>query len=92
MKQKRDIDLDKALFEEPVFEESVKERTLSQKFIVAILAILGGCSVIIEMTTPLFIVFIWTRLFGFYGFSSYLLYLIGFLASVYRAIKIGFLK
>lgn len=67
-------------------------RTPYQNFIVIILAILGGCSSLIEMATPIFLCLIWVKLFGFYGLGTYLLYSIGFLATVFRAIKIGFLK
>jgi hypothetical protein len=73
-------------------EEEKLRRTPYQNFIVIILAVLGGCSVLIEMVTPLILIFIWVKLFGFYGWGSYLFYIIGFLATTYRAIRIGFLK
>ena len=73
-------------------EEEKLKRTPFQNFIVSILAILGGCSVLVEMITPILLVFFWVKLFGFYGWGSYLMYGIGLLASTYRAIKIGFLK
>lgn len=72
--------------------KETKSRTTSQNLMIAFLAVLGACSVLIEIVTPLFLVFFWVKLFGFTGFGSYLMYIIGILATVYRIIHIGFLK
>ena len=68
------------------------KRTPYQNFIVIILAVFGACSALFEMITPLLLVFFWIKLFGFTGYGSYLMYFAGFLATVFRAIKIGWLK
>ena len=76
---------------EKIKEEDSK-RTAYQNFIVILLAVLGGCSVLIEMLTPILLILIWTKLFGFYGVGSYIFYSIALLAVVYRSIKVGYLK
>jgi len=69
-----------------------KNRTTSQNLMIIFLSILGACSVLIEIITPLLLVFFWVKLFGFTGFGSYLMYVIGLLGTVYRIIRVGWLK
>jgi len=57
-----------------------------------ILGILGGIDAVIYMFTPLLISIIWASLRGLDEFGSYFFYIIGALATVFRAIKIGWMK
>ena len=72
--------------------KETKDRTTSQNLMIIFLATLGACSIIFEIVTPLLLVFFWVKLFGFTGFGSYLMYIIGLLGTVYRIIRIGWLK
>ena len=56
------------------------------------LAILGGINVIIDVATPIVLVLMWQRIFGLANFGAYLFYTMGLLASVFRGIKIGWMK
>jgi len=62
------------------------------KFITIILAILGGINVTIEMFTPIILAVLWIRLAGLDLWTSYLFFGLGLFATLFRAIKIGFLK
>jgi len=62
------------------------------KLKIIILAILGGADVIINIVTPILLVFMWLKLSGFTDWGSYIFYGIGLLASLFRAIRIGWLK
>ena len=52
-----------------------------------LIAILGGCNVIITVTTPMILSFIWLQLTPTPNWSAYLFLLVGFGASFFRAIK-----
>jgi len=62
------------------------------KFKTIILAILGASDVIINIITPILLVFVWISLSGFKDWGSYILYGVGLLATIFRAIRIGWLK
>jgi len=62
------------------------------KFNTIMLAILGGISVTIEMFTPIILSVLWMRVAGLGIWTSYLFFGLGLLATLFRAIKIGFLK
>jgi hypothetical protein len=57
------------------------------------LAILGGIETTFYIFTPIIIAAIWISIdFGIGGWSSNLIFGIGLLSTLFRAIKIGFLK
>ena len=62
------------------------------KFLIAILAILGGIEVVFSIMTPIIVAIFWIYLVGLSEWSSYLFIIVCFLATLFRAIKIGFLK
>lgn len=62
------------------------------KFLTIILAILGGIEVVFYLATPIIIGIFWIYLIGLVGWTSYLFLIICLLATLFRAIKIGFLK
>ena len=56
------------------------------------LATLGGVDVTVTMITPILLVLFWQNLFGLNSFGSYLIFILCLLATLFRAIKIGFMK
>ena len=56
-----------------------------------ILAILGGINVTFSMFTPIMIAAIWIEVSGI-NWMSYLVFGLGLLATLFRAIQVGFLK
>lgn len=62
------------------------------KLLKILLAILGGVEVVFYMVTPILIAVIWVTLFSFESLGNYVVYITGLLASVFRGIKIGWLK
>ena len=57
------------------------------------LAVLGGIDAVITMVTPIILVTLWINEVNiFNGWKFYLLMGIGLLATLFRAIKIGFMK
>jgi len=62
------------------------------KFMLVLLAILGGVEVVFYIFTPIIIGAIWVYLFGLNVWTSYFLFGICLLASLFRAIKVGWLK
>lgn len=62
------------------------------KFKKIILSILGGIDVTFYMFTPILIAVLWVRLSTLENWTEYFIYGIGLLATIFRAIKIGFLK
>jgi hypothetical protein len=57
-----------------------------------LLAILGGIDVFLVVSTPMFIYFFWILFFGFNNFSSWILLGVTVLSSMFRAIKVGWMK
>jgi len=57
-----------------------------------LLAILGGIETVFYMVTPILISLIWVNISSFNSFGTYTMYSAGLLASVFRGIKIGWLK
>lgn len=62
------------------------------KFKKIILSILGGIDVTFYMFTPILIAVLWVRLSTLENWTEYFIYGIGLLSTIFRAIKIGFLK
>jgi len=56
------------------------------------LSILAGIETTFYMFTPIILASLWVRVFGFESFGSYLIYSIGLLSTLFRAIKIGWLR
>jgi len=54
-----------------------------------LLAIIGGCSVIIDILTPLAIALFWGFFFNLSNTASVIVLVIGGLASIFRGIKVG---
>lgn len=54
-----------------------------------LLAIFGACSVLIEIMTPLAVTILWGLYFNLSNFASQVVLVIGGLATLFRAIKIG---
>ena len=61
------------------------------KFILVILAILGGIETVFYIFTPIAIVVLWTSIVGFNNWTSYFCYGMGILATIFRGIKIGWM-
>jgi len=57
-----------------------------------LLSILGGIDVTFKMFTPALISIVWIELVNMSGVYMYLLLSLGMLATLFRAIKIGWLK
>jgi len=62
------------------------------KILKIILAVLGGCSVLVEIMTPLAVAILWGWYFNLSNSFDVLVLIIGGLATLFRAIKIGFMK
>ena len=62
------------------------------KLLKIIIAILGGIDAVFSIGLPILVSLLWIRIGGLIGWSSYVLLSAGILASVFRSIKIGFLK
>lgn len=55
-----------------------------------LLSIIGGMNVLVTIASPILIILIWLAIFGKEGhWSSYIFLLIGWGASIFRAIKSG---
>ena len=57
-----------------------------------ILSVLGGFSALIDLMTPLAVAIVWIYYFDFSEFISKFIIMVGGFASIFRAIKIGFIK
>ncbi|HDK42722.1 MAG TPA: hypothetical protein ENG87_05040 [Candidatus Pacearchaeota archaeon] len=62
------------------------------KFTLILLAILGGVEVLFYIITPIVLVIIWTSITGFNYWTSYFFFGLGLLATIFRGIKIGWMK
>jgi hypothetical protein len=62
------------------------------KILKILLAILAGCDVVIRIMTPLAVVLFWAFFFGLDQTLFTFFIIIGGLASLFRGIKIGFIK
>jgi len=56
------------------------------------IAIFGGIDAVMYMITPLILVVLWVNVSGLVNFSSYFFYGIGLVATIFRGIKIGWMK
>ncbi len=57
-----------------------------------LLSIIGGVDVVFYTITPILISVIWAKLFGISEIGAYVMYGAGLISSVFRGIKIGWLK
>jgi len=57
-----------------------------------ILAIMCGIEAVFYIISPILIVLIWIGLSGFNYWGDYILFAVGLISSVFRGIKIGWLK
>lgn len=57
-----------------------------------LLAILGACDVVIYIITPIILLALWINVFGLRGIGFYILFGVGLLATIFRGIKIGWMK
>lgn len=55
-------------------------------------AIIGACSVLIDIMTPIAIALFWGLFFGLSNLASIVVLVIGGFATIFRAIKIGWWK
>jgi hypothetical protein len=62
------------------------------KFKKVLLAILGAIDVVASILTPILLVLVFVKVFGFNSFGSYLLYTVGILSGFYKSIKVGWMK
>jgi hypothetical protein len=57
-----------------------------------LLAILGGIDVTISIFMPIIIAALWVSVAGLDNWSAYFFYALGLLSTLFRAIKVGWLK
>lgn len=57
-----------------------------------ILSILGGIEVTFTMFTPIILAALWVTVSSLENWTEYFIYGIGLLATLFRAIKLGWLK
>ena len=57
-----------------------------------LLAILAGVETTFYMFTPIIISTLWVNMFSLESFGSYLIITLGLLSTLFRAIKIGWMK
>ena len=63
------------------------------KFEISILAIIGGIETLFYIISPILLVNIWLRIYGQnMNWVNALILFIGLISTLFRAIKIGFLK
>jgi hypothetical protein len=62
------------------------------KFKTIVLSILGGIDVTISIFTPVILAALYVTIFGLIDWKGYFFYGIGLLATLFRAIKVGWLK
>lgn len=62
------------------------------KFVLVFLSILGGCEVVFYIFTPMILSVLWISIVELSSWTFYFLFMLGFMATIFRAIKIGFLK
>lgn len=62
------------------------------KKIKSLLAILGGVDVVVYVATPIMLALLWVKMFGLNDWGSYLFYGLGLVATIFRGIKIGWMK
>ena len=62
------------------------------KLLKVIIATLGGIDAVFTIGLPILVSLLWIRISGLVGWSSYVLLSAGILASIFRSIKIGFMK
>lgn len=62
------------------------------KFKIIVLSILGGIDVTINIFTPILLAALWVTVGGLDNWTGYFFYGIGLLATLFRAIKVGWLR
>ena len=62
------------------------------RFMKALIATLGGINVVFSIFVPIAVSLLVIKSWDLSGFGSFLIMLIAILSSIYRAIKIGWMK
>ena len=63
------------------------------KFTLILLSIIAGMDVLVRIITPIFLIWLWLSIFGIPNhWSTYVFIFIGIGATLFRAIKIGWIK
>ena len=62
------------------------------KFKIIVLSILGGIDVTINIFTPILLAALWVAIGGLDNWTGYFVYSICLLATLFRGIKVGWLK
>jgi hypothetical protein len=62
------------------------------KIITIFLAIIGGVDVVMTIVTPAILILLWIKIFGITDTKSVILLIITLVSTLFRAIKIGYLK
>jgi len=62
------------------------------KFLLILLSILGGIEVVFYVITPIIIAIFWVSIIGLYNWTSYFFFIMCLLATIFRGIKIGWMK
>jgi len=62
------------------------------KFNKILLAILGAIDVVMYMVTPIFLAVLWYSVVEVIDWKIYFFFTLGLFATLFRAIKIGFMK
>jgi hypothetical protein len=57
-----------------------------------LLGILGAVEVVFSIFTPIAVAILWIKMTNYQGLGSYFIYLLGLFSSIFRAIKVGWLK
>lgn len=57
-----------------------------------LLATIGGVEAVFNMALPILVAFLWIKSVNWQGWSAIALLVVGFIASIFRAIKIGWMK
>ena len=65
---------------------------LNKVFLKIILSVLAGIGTTFYLITPILISTLWVAVFGINNVGSYLIYGIGLLTTLFRGIKIGWMK
>ena len=68
--------------------DSVQEN----KFKTIVLATIGGVNAVFDIAVPILVALLWVRYSNMLGVSSYVLVGAGIISSIFRGIKVGWLK
>lgn len=62
------------------------------KILKVLLAVVGGIDVVVSMFMPIIVATLWINLFGLVDWRSYLIFILGLFSTLFRSIKIGFMR